>query len=120
MIRKASILVLLGLLILSCANDDNATETFIINGEFRHTITGCDNTNNPEINCIESIRFIDEAKVDFLIDGNDIVNIGSYKIKDKTIEIISLDSLTIVMSFTIQDEKTLKRAKNDDIWIKVE
>ncbi|QVY66487.1 hypothetical protein [Polaribacter sp. Q13] len=106
---------------ISCSsNDDDNSENFEINGEFNHTITGCDNTDNLEINCVEFIKFIDETNVSLLIDGSDIVYIGNYEIIDDKINIETTDNLNINISFIIQDGITLKRIENNDIWVKSE
>ena len=97
-----------------------SNETFEVNGEFRHTISGCNNASNPEINCVEFIQFIDETKVSILIGGSDIINIANYEIIDDRIDIEITDGLNISISFIIQDEMTLKRIESDDIWTKVE
>ena len=97
-----------------------SNETFEINGEFRHTISGCNNTNNPEINCVEFIQFIDETKVNILIGGSDIINLANYEVIDDRIDIEITDGLNISISFIIQNEMTLKRIESDDIWTKVE
>ena len=95
-------------------------KTFKINGEFRHTISDCNNTDNPEINCVEFIEFINETEVNVLVNGNDILNIAIYEIVDDKINIEIIEGLNINISFLIQDEMTLKRIGSDDIWTKVE
>ncbi len=109
-------------LCVSCNKDDDNdnNETFEIKGEFNHTISGCDNTDNLEINCTEFIEFIDKTSVSVLIDRSDIIYIANYEIVDNKINIESTDGLNISISFLIQDEMTLKRTESDDIWIKVE
>tara|TARA_Y100001954_G_C15662070_1_gene528257 strand:+ start:151 stop:795 length:645 start_codon:yes stop_codon:yes gene_type:complete len=95
-------------------------KTFEIKGKFRHTISGCNNTNNPEINCVEFIHFYNETKADILIGGSDIVNLANYEVIDDRIDIEITDGLKINISFIIQDEMTLRRIESDDIWNKVE
>ena len=95
-------------------------KTFEINGEFRHTISGCNNTNNPENNCVEFIHFYNETKADILIGGSDIVNLAKYEVIDDRIDIEITEGLNINISFIIQDETTLRRIESDDIWNKVE
>ena len=115
-----TILILLGLMVFCSSNGDDNNETFEINGEFNHTITGCDNTANLEINCVEFIKFIDETNISILIDGNDIVYITNYEIIDDKINIETTDGLNISISFLIQDGSTLKRTESNDVWIKIE
>lgn len=95
-------------------------ETFQVNSEFRHTISDCNNTDNPEINCVEFIKFIDETKVSVLIDGSDIIYISNYKIVEDKNNIEITYGLNFKISFLIQDEMTLIRTENNDVWIKVE
>ena len=122
MIKKMTILILIGFFMSCSNNDDETNDVFEINGEFKHTISGCDNTNNLGIgtNCTEFINFIDETNVSALIDGSDIAFIGNYKITDNIIQIESTNGLNQNISFLIQDENTLKRTESDDIWTKVE
>ena len=95
-------------------------KTFEINGKFRHTISGCNNTYNPENNCVEFIHFYNSTKADILIGGSDIVNLANYEVIDDRIDIEITDGLNINISFIIQDEMTLRRIESDDIWKKVE
>lgn len=122
MIKKMTILMLLGLFIACSSNDEENMETFKINGEFSHTISGCENSSNLDFggNCNEFINFVDETTVSFLIDGNDIVNIGNYEVIDDQIDIEATDGLNINISFKIQDENTLIRTKTNEIWTKAE
>ena len=120
MIKKMTILLLLGFMISCSSNDDDDNGTFKINGKYNHTITGCDNSDNPEINCVEFIKFIDETNVSLLIDGNDVVYVGNYEIIKDKINIETTDGLNINISFIIKDGITLKRIENNDIWIKSE
>ena len=106
--------------VLGTVVDSESNKTFKINGKFRHTISGCNNTNNPEINCVEFIHFYNETKADILIGGSDIVNLAKYEVIDNRIDIEITDGLNINISFIIQDEMTLRRIESDDIWNKVE
>ena len=65
MIKKITILFSL-VFIISCSNNDN-TDTFDISGEFTHTISDCDNTNNNnnEINCVEFIELMMKQPLPF-------------------------------------------------------
>lgn len=117
MIKKMTFLILLTL-IFSCTNNDDNMDTFDINGEFTHEITDCDNTENPEINCIEFIQFLDNSNISVLIGGTDIVIITSYQITNNTIQLEKTDGLNFDISFLIKDETTLVRVQNDDIWNK--
>lgn len=116
MIKKITILFSL-VFIISCSNNDN-NDSFELSGEFTHTISDCDNTNNNnEINCVEFIEFNDETTATILIDGNDIIEIVNYEINNDQIDVNRSNGINIC-SFLIQNDTTLKRTGSDDIWIK--
>lgn len=125
--RKFTIILLTlsAILFNSCFedNDDNAVpvpaETTInVSGRFTHKLPNCDNTGMPEVNCTESVHFVDGANVSYLIGGSDIVSLTSYTKTGNLITFIFGESTTLKVSFMIQNETTLKRVEDGAIWNK--
>ena len=85
---------------------------------FTHRRPDCDEaTTYSEINCVEVLEFENESYVSISIGGGDVIYYSNYKIVDDMIEIeIKLRRTTI--SFVVQDELTLQRVDNGDIWNK--
>lgn len=102
--------------IVSCSNSDDTNKSFEINGRFTHKITDCDNSENPEINCIEFIEFINESTVDVLIGGGDIVFRTNYQLNNNKMEFEQIGGLNFDISFKVQNETTLKRIEDNEIW----
>lgn len=113
------ILVLIGFLI-SCSNKGEIKESFEINGRFTHLITGCNNGENPEINCIEFIEFMDNSTADVLIGGGDIVFRTNYTKNNDKIDLGQMDGLNFKISFYVQNETTLNRIEDGGIWRKTQ
>ena len=85
---------------------------------FTHRRPDCDEaTTYSEINCVEVLKLENESYVSISIGGGDVIYYSNYKIVDDMIEIeIKLRRTTI--SFVVQDELTLQRVDNGDIWNK--
>ena len=85
---------------------------------FTHRRPDCDEaTTYNEINCVEVLKLENESYVSISIGGGDVIYYSNYKIVDDMIEIeIKLRRTTI--SFVVQDELTLQRVDNGDIWNK--
>jgi len=106
------------LTLVSCSKEDNAS--FDINGTFNHEILNCDNSNNPEMNCVSFIKFMDSLTVSALIGGGDIVYSTNYTIDGDTIIFEKSSELNYDISFKIINETTLKRIQDDAIFLKEE
>ena len=118
--KKVYLILFISLIFISCSKSDNANESFEINGRFTHSISDCDNSGNPEINCVEFIEFIDNSTVDVLIGGGDIVFRTNYQLNKDKIEFEEVGGLNFSISFNIQNESTLDRIEDGEIWLKTE
>ena len=116
MIKKIALLFFVGC-IISCSNN-NDTKTLIteISGEYTHPIPNCTNL----INCTEFISFNNHTNVTFLINGGDIIFDTTYTIKNNIIIFSPTEGFNTPISFLINEDGTLTRIDNDDIWIKSE
>ena len=116
---KKYTLLLLSLVLIGCSNDaEDAVENIIIEGRYLHEIPDCDNSNNPEINCIEFVDFRDENSVDVLIGGGDIVAQATYVRNGKNITIQQGEGTNFGISFEIISETELMRLEDQSIWAK--
>lgn len=102
----------------SCANNKDTNKSFDIKGKYTHHIIDCDNENNPEINCVEFIEFINDSTVNVLIGGGDIVFRTKYQINDNKIKLEKTVGLNFDISFNIQNETTLYRIEDRELWEK--
>jgi hypothetical protein len=119
--KSKYLILLVTLVCISCSNtDDDLSNSNVFEGRYTHEISNCDNSGNPEINCIEFIEFIDESKVDVLIGGGDMVIRTNYLLDKKTIKLEKVLELNFDVSFNIQDEETLIRIEDNELWLKTE
>lgn len=118
--KKNNLIVILFLFLvfISCSNSDDTNPSFEIKGRFEHTISNCDNSNNPEINCVEFVEFIDNSTADVLIGGGDIVFRTKYHLNKSKIEFEKGAGLNFDISFKIQDGSTLNRIEDNGVWLK--
>tara|TARA_B110000902_G_scaffold10489_1_gene12696 strand:- start:854 stop:1201 length:348 start_codon:yes stop_codon:yes gene_type:complete len=112
--NRILILMLIGFMV-SCSNNNDTNESFEINGRFTHLINDCDNGGDSEINCIE---FINDSTVDVLIGGGDIVFRTNYQINDDKIIFEQTGGLNFDISFNIQNETTINRIEDNEVWEK--
>ncbi|PCI33235.1 MAG: hypothetical protein COB60_08075 [Flavobacteriaceae bacterium] len=108
-------IIILG--ITSCTNDENERK-FDLNGEYTHLLEDCDNSSNPEINCLEFIVFNDSGIVSVLIGGGDIVFQTTYSSNESNVTFEQSPGLNYDITFTIIDATTLRRTEDGEIWIK--
>ncbi len=92
-----------------------------LQGRFVHELPNCDNADDPEINCIEWLEFINGNEVDISYGGGDIIYRFDYVLKDANILYLEGPPTSSFKGlFTIMDSKTLVRLDTDDIWKKAE
>ncbi len=114
-LKTLLLIFILGLASCSSAKNDNI---FVLNASYIHLIENCDNTNNPEINCTESIEFNESGIVNVLIGGGDIIYQTNFSISESKIEFEKSTGLDFDISFIIIDDLTLKRIEDGEIWVK--
>jgi hypothetical protein len=112
-----TLLLILFLGLTSCSNDNDENNADL-NAKYIHLIENCDNTSNPEINCTEFVEFNESGIVNVLIGGGDIVYQTDYSINESKVEFEKSSGLNFDISFTIIDDKTLKRNEDGEIWTK--
>ena len=66
----------------------------------------------------ESIDFINDSTVSFLIGGGDIAHRTNYYINDDKIIFENSDFVNYNVSFNIQNRRTLNRIEDNEIWEK--
>lgn len=101
-------------LLVSCSKNDS--EFVEINGRYLHEIPNCDNSEDPEINCVESVQFIGNSQAEILIGGGDIGYRVNYQLKGKKIEFKYENGNSVDLSFNIENETTIIRIENNEIW----
>jgi len=106
------------LLFISCSNKDESDIQFKISGRYTHQIIGCDNTQNPEINCFEFVNFMDNSTADVLTGGGDLIIRTKYHVDNNKIVLEKVGGLNFDISFKIQDKSTLNRIEDEGIWVK--
>ena len=102
---------------MSCTDSNDIIESSGIQGRCIQEIPDCDNGGNPEINCTEYLDFIDRSTVDFLIGGGDIIYRTSYEQNEDAIE---LEPINFPISFLVQNDSTLIRVEDNEVWHKEE
>lgn len=108
--------VLAAFISLSSCEED--LDISIIDSRFSYEIPGCDNSDNPQMNCTEWVEFISDSEVDLLADGGGIVQRLGYSINDDRI-IITKDLLSsYAISFEIIDSNSIMRTQDESIWTK--
>lgn len=105
---------------MSCMSNDDIIESFDIQGRFVHEIPDCNNGGNSEINCTEFIDFTDDSTIDILIGGGDIVERTNYQQSENKIDVEQTPVLNFPISFLIQNDSTLIRMEDNEIWHKTE
>ncbi|SDD85315.1 hypothetical protein SAMN05421636_102113 [Pricia antarctica] len=109
-------------LIMSCERTECCVNPNLeLQGRFTHELPNCDNGDNPEINCIEWLEFINENEVDISYGGIDVVRRFDYVIKDSNVLYLEGPPTSSFKGrFKIMDLKTLVRLDAEDIWKKAE
>ena len=118
--KSTFLILVLSLFFFSCSNNNESDASSKISGRYTHQIPNCDNTQNPEINCIEFINFIDNSTADVLTGGGDLIIRTKYHIDNNKIALEQVGGLNFAISFNIQDKSTLNRIEDDGIWFKKE
>jgi len=88
-------------------------------GTFTHTPEGCDLGTTPMYDCSRFITLSEGGVADVLY-GGDIVSRTSFKIKGQKIEIKQNDQFGLELTFTLQDDGSLREEGNQSIWLKQE
>lgn len=109
------LILMLSIIFLSCSNETNRS---FINERYTHQLPNCDNSGNPEINCTEFIEFSNRSQVDVLVGGGDIIIRTSYNLDSDLIAIEKAAGLNIDLSFRVQDENSLIRIEDDEVWVR--
>lgn len=123
-LKTSSFFLLILLINISCSdelNDSFENKIFIddwIGSTFVHKLENCSSTDNPEINCTEFIEFLNKDEVSLLIGGGDIVLKTACIISGNAISLAQNGGLTFPLSFLVQNDKTIKRVDNGDVWVK--
>ncbi|WP_273568268.1 hypothetical protein [Maribacter halichondriae] len=114
-----SLLVMILLNLISCESTACCIQPQIeLQGRFTHQILDCDNQENPEINCIEWLEFLNSSEVDILYGGGDIVYRFTYSQGQDFISMEGPPTSSFKPIFIIRDSATLVREDNGDIWRK--
>ena len=116
--KNLTFIIFFALTLASCSKEDSTS--LDINGTFYHEILNCNNSNNPEMNCVSFIKFMENLTVSTLIGGGDIVFSTNYIIEGDTIILEKSLGLNYDISFKIINENTLKRIQDDALFIKDE
>ena len=113
--KNLLLLVLMAFAFISC---DKLDEPEIL-GTFTHTPEGCDSSSDPILGCGRFITLSAGGVADVLY-GGDIVSRTSYQIKGQKIEIKQNDQFGLELTFTLQDDGSLREEGNQSIWLKQE
>ncbi len=120
-ISSSLFLIVLWVILISCERTECCINPqIILEGKFAHQIPDCENTNNPEINCIEWLEFVNESEVDILYGGRDIVQRFTYTHGSDVITLQGPLTSSFRPVFTIKNHTTLERMDNGDLWLKEE
>lgn len=118
-IATSLILALIWVLLISCERTECCVNPkMTLEGKYAHAISDCDNTNNPEMNCIEWLEFVNKSEVNILYGGISVIQRFTYT---QEMDYISLEGpLTSSFRpiFIIKNDRTLERMDNGDLWIK--
>jgi len=112
--------LIISLVFMSCTNSDDIIESFDITGLFIREIPDCDNGGDTEINCTEFVDFINTSTVDALIGGGDIVWRTNYEQNENNIDFEQTSGLNFPISFLVQNDSTLIRVEDNEVWRKSE
>jgi len=118
--NRLRIILLLSLIMLgitSCSKEHTETP-FELDGKYTHLLENCDNSNNPEINCIEFVEFNESGAVIGLIGGGDIGFHTTYYSNRSKVVLEQSPGLNYDITFMIIDATTLQRIEDGEIWIK--
>ncbi len=120
--KKGFYLLVVAVIVFSCDRNECCVNPSIeLQGRFTHALPICDNVDNPEVNCIEWLEFINGSEVDITYGGGDIIRRFDYIIKDSNILYLEGPPTSSFKGiFTIMDSKTLVRLDTEDIWKKEE
>jgi len=122
--KKYYLLTILGILILSCSNDDNSQQSEFVGKTFDHlhfeTEQDCINAqSNPNffINCHQELSFIDSEKANIIL--TDIMYSVNYTVENDKI-IIHAHSRTFEFQndiiFEVIDNASLKFTAYNSFW----
>ncbi len=114
--RIILILVLIG--ISTACNNDIEITNHDIEGEFTHAIANCDNSDNPELNCIEHLWLNHDSTGSIMYGGIDYATKITYSISGNIITMNYPNGNKVEFSLEIENKDTLIRLDNNDVWIK--
>ncbi|OEK04452.1 hypothetical protein [Roseivirga misakiensis] len=105
----------------ACEEEQTNPDEFLQLDEptYVHSIPGCDNTNNPEMNCDEWVEFLVGGEVNILVGGGDIIQRMSFKEEDDKVTVYNqagLSSLHLV--FTVINLDSLQRDDDSSYWVR--
>jgi hypothetical protein len=116
--KRTALFILLITILSACSKDkDQPTRVDLIDTRFFHELPTCPPDGDVEPNCGEFIDFINNTQADILLGGGDIVfRVNYLKSEDK----ITLDTLYpgFIVSFTLENPRTLRRIEDNTIWKK--
>ncbi|OEK01044.1 hypothetical protein BFP97_05770 [Roseivirga sp. 4D4] len=107
------LIVLIG--VTSCEEE---TTSALVGSRFTHEVPNCDNTGNPEMNCVEWVEFTSGTEVSILAGGGDIVMNGNYSVNGSQIIIDLGTTSSFNISFEIIDAGSIRRIEDSSVWTK--
>ncbi|MBM1104790.1 hypothetical protein JQC67_01445 [Aurantibacter crassamenti] len=118
--RKTIVALFLIFSIVGCSDtkDCCVMPDIKLSGRFNHEIPECDNSANPEENCIEWLEFVSNSEVDILYGGGDIIERYNFTQGEGHVKLEGSETSSFKLIFLIKSATLLERIDNGDIWIK--
>ncbi|MCJ7756743.1 MAG: membrane lipoprotein lipid attachment site-containing protein [Gillisia sp.] len=117
---KKILLLFTAIAILTSCTKKNDTPP--LDGLYLHLIPNCYNSENPELNCLESLSFNDDYSANIRYGGADFRTRINYKrnVSNNTIIFTPDDGSNVIFSFTLKSDSELVRIQDNESWYKEE